>query len=170
MVNWANLVTMLRIAFIPVFVFFLYTDNRIIALVIFCILAASDALDGYLARKFKTTSRFGILLDPLADKLLVVSALIFLIGRGIPAWMAWVIIIREFFIVGLRMLLGRGLVIPASFLGKAKTTFEMAGIIAAFLTWWIAWWILLVAIFFSLVSAVDYLWLARKALKRQVRG
>lgn len=169
MVNWANLVTMLRIAFIPVFVFFLFTDNRVVALVIFCILAASDALDGYLARKFKTASKFGILLDPLADKLLVVSALIFLIGRGVPAWMAWFIIIREFFIVGLRMLLGKGLVIPASSLGKTKTLLEMSGIIAAFLNWWIAWWILLVAIFFSLISAIDYLWLARKALKQQVR-
>ncbi len=91
-INLPNKITILRITFIPIFVVFLLSDTQfnkeIIATTIFIILALSDALDGYIARKRRQITNFGKLIDPLADKLLVSAALIFLIGRGIEPWMA----------------------------------------------------------------------------------
>lgn len=166
--NWANLLTFARIAFIPVFIAVLYLPipfRERVAAVVFCILAATDAIDGYIARRQKMVTRFGAILDPLADKLLVLSALIFLIGRGVPAWMAWVIIAREFSVVGLRLLVAPKTVIAPSLLGKLKTAAEMVGIVFVLLGFWLAWWVLLAAVVLSVVSALQYFWRVRKAVK-----
>ncbi len=167
MVSWANLVTIGRILAIPVFIAILHYPSKYgswIAAVVFCLIAATDAVDGWLARKNHAVTKFGTVLDPLADKLLIASALIFLIGKGVPAWMAWVLIFRELGIVGLRLLVARKVTIPASILGKFKTVFEMFGVIAVLLGFAYAWWILLGAVVFSLVSAFEYFWKYRRLL------
>src|SRR5574341_101468 len=122
MVSKANVVTLIRIAFIPLFVIVLYIPFRYqnwIAALVFCAIASTDALDGWLARKHKQVTKFGAVFDPLADKLLVTAALIFLIGQGVEAWMAYVIIAREFLVTGLRLVAEN--VLHASWLGKLKT-------------------------------------------------
>ena len=95
-----NQISLIRIVLIPVFVFFLLVDipySNYISAFIFSVLSLSDALDGYIARKKKQASKLGEILDPIADKLLISAALIFLIGK-IPLWMAIVIIAREWVI------------------------------------------------------------------------
>lgn len=166
--NWANLLTLARIFFIPVFVAILHADTPFrdwIAAVVFCILAATDAVDGYIARKQKKVTKFGIILDPVADKLLIMTALIFLIEWGVPVWMAWAIIAREFAVLGFRLLVSPNVIISASILGKLKTAAEMAGIVSVLLDIPFAWWILLVAVVLSVVSALQYFWRARKAIE-----
>ncbi len=98
---------------------------------LFFIASVTDFLDGYLARKFKQITNLGIILDPIADKLLVISALIILVDIArVPAWIAIVIILREFIITVLRFYaLSRGVVIPAEKAGKAKTVLQMISIL-----------------------------------------
>jgi CDP-diacylglycerol--glycerol-3-phosphate 3-phosphatidyltransferase len=116
---------------IPIFVFFLLTDmvpnSNYIAVAIFIIACLTDALDGHIARKYNLISNFGKFMDPLADKLLVSSALIcFVQLQLIPAWIIIVIISREFIISGFRLIASdNGIVIAASWWGKFKTTAQM---------------------------------------------
>lgn len=121
--------TYIRILAVPVLVVLLLTDfrgNNIAALAVFALAAFTDTLDGYWARKKKQTTVLGQLLDPTADKLLVVSVLICLVGTGVvPAWMGVVIIGREIAVTGFRaMASARGIHIPASALGKIKMSLE----------------------------------------------
>jgi len=130
--NLPNKLTIVRIIMIPFFVFFLLTDlfgntGDWIALVIFIIASLTDLLDGHIARKYNLVTNFGKFMDPLADKLLVCSALICLVELGrLPAWMVVIIISREFIISGFRLVASdNGIVIAASYWGKFKTTFQM---------------------------------------------
>lgn len=130
----ANLVTISRVVLIPLLVFFLFFEGRFasfIAAVVFIVASITDWLDGYLARKQHTVSAFGKFLDPLADKLLVMSAMIMLIPlERIPAWIVVVILAREIAITGLRGIASEeGIVIAASSLGKYKTGFQIAALI-----------------------------------------
>ena len=156
----ANKITIVRVLLIPVFVAILYLPvkyNHLIAAAVFIILSASDALDGYVARKRKEITTFGKFADPIADKLLVSAALIFLIGHGVEAWMAFVIIAREIAIGGLRLVAAaRGNVIHASNLGKIKTLLQVIGIISVLLNSAFAWWIMLIATLFTVISGLDY--------------
>ena len=119
---------------IPFFIVFLLVPitpyDKWIALAIFIIASLTDLLDGKIARKYNLVTNFGKFMDPLADKLLVCSALICLIELGkIPAWMVIVIIAREFIISGFRLVASdSGVVIAASYWGKFKTTFQMAAV------------------------------------------
>ncbi|MDR3295369.1 MAG: CDP-diacylglycerol--glycerol-3-phosphate 3-phosphatidyltransferase [Clostridiales Family XIII bacterium] len=133
--NLPNQLTMLRVVMIPVFIVCLMTGHAVISAVIFAAAAATDALDGHIARKYNLISNFGKLMDPLADKLLVVSALVCLVELGeIPAWMVIVILAREFTITGLRSVAAsEGVVIAAGFSGKLKTVFQMLAILAILL-------------------------------------
>ena len=118
MVTSANFVTIARILAIPLFIIVLYLPiryNELIAAAIFCLIALTDAIDGWLARGRKEVTKEGAILDPLADKLFITAALVFLIGRGVEAWMAYVIIAREFLVTGLRLLTKK--VLHASWLG-----------------------------------------------------
>src|SRR3989344_8884038 len=102
-----NQITIIRILLIPVFIYFLISEppyKDYLAAFVFIVLSLSDALDGYIARKRKQITELGKLIDPIADKLLISAALIFLIGKGIPLWMGIVIILREWIITGLRMI------------------------------------------------------------------
>lgn len=129
--NLPNKITIFRVCMIPLFVIFMLLDmipgNRLFAAALFGLAAASDAVDGHLARKNGLVTNFGKFMDPLADKLLVCSALICFVGlQLIPAWMVIVIISREFIISGFRLVASdNGVVIAASYWGKFKTVFQM---------------------------------------------
>lgn len=135
--NLPNKLTTLRVIMIPFFVFFLLWQNgenrtfRIIALALFIIASLTDLLDGKIARKYNLVTNFGKFMDPLADKLLVCSALICLIElNALPAWMVIIIISREFIISGFRLIASdNGVVIAASYWGKFKTTFQMVSVV-----------------------------------------
>lgn len=166
--NIPNKITILRIFLIPVFVFLLFIKMRYIeyiVAVVFIILALTDALDGYIARKNKQVTKMGKLLDPLADKLLISAALIFLIGRGVPAWMAFVIIAREFAVTGLRLILSDKLIIHASRLGKIKTISQIAAIVAVIINFPLNRYFMLIAVILTLISGLDYFIKSRKFLK-----
>lgn len=179
--NIANKVTLVRIFLIPVFLMFLlikfdfgtlninnyYLDyNVLIALIIFVIAAATDGLDGYLARKHKIVTNLGKLLDPLADKILITAALIGLVELDkLPAWVAIVIISREFAVTGLRMIANiEGHVIAASALGKVKTILQITALILlmlnnfpfTFLHIRVDQWVMYAAVVVTIWSGIDY--------------
>ena len=162
MVTLANAVTLSRIVGIPLFLVLLESSlPRWIPALIFAVLAATDMFDGRLARKNGTT-KTGAVLDPLADKLLVCSALLFLIGTGINAWMALVIIAREFIVTAARALAPE--IIYANKLGKFKTVVQMISVIVVILALPYAWWAMLFATLLTIVSGVQYLWVAREKI------
>lgn len=129
---------MLRIILIPVFIAVLMTGYYYISAVIFIVAAATDALDGHIARKYNLITNFGKIMDPLADKLLVISALICLVELGdVAGWMVIVILAREFVVTGLRTVAAaEGVVIAAGWSGKLKTVLQMIAIPALLLQNW----------------------------------
>lgn len=135
--NLPNKLTLFRVILIPFFVFFLLSgalpekNSVLIALVIFIVASLTDMLDGKIARKYNLVTNFGKFMDPLADKLLVCSALICLIELGqVPSWIVIIIIAREFIISGFRLIAAeQQIVIAASMWGKFKTTFQMVAVI-----------------------------------------
>ncbi len=166
--NLPNKITVLRIILIPVFIVLLYIKARYIeyiAALVFIVLALTDALDGYIARKRKEVTRLGKLIDPLADKLLISAALIFLIGKGVPSWMAFVIIAREFSVTGLRLLLSDKITLQASKWGKIKTVSQIVAIVAVIINFPLNWYFMLIAVILTLVSGVDYFVNARRFLR-----
>ena len=174
--NTPNKLTTLRVIMIPFFVFFLLWQNgenytfRMIALALFIIASLTDLLDGKIARKYNLVTNFGKFMDPLADKLLVCSALICLIElNALPAWMVIIIISREFIISGFRLIASdNGVVIAASYWGKFKTTFQMVSVVLlildipalAFVTTICVW----IALVLTIVSLVDYIYKNHKIL------
>jgi len=151
-----------------------FPHNEAWATALFCVAMATDWLDGRIARRRGTTSSLGSLLDPIADKVLVLAVLVMLIEDGIwPAWMVAAIVAREILISGLRLAaLERGVVIAARDLGKLKTWAQAIaaalGGFAAAGAWddSVGWWALLVALVLTWVSGLDY---ARSA-PRLLRG
>jgi len=152
---------------IPFFVLFMLTDlagaaNKYIALAIFCVASFTDFLDGYLARRDNLVTNFGKFMDPLADKLLVCSALICLIPQGkLETWIVLVIIAREFIISGFRLVASdNGIVIAASYWGKFKTVSHMSMIILLILDlpflWIVTEIVKWIAVVLTIVSLVDY--------------
>ena len=174
--NLPNKLTTLRVIMIPFFVFFLLWQNgenytfRMIALALFIIASLTDLLDGKIARKYNLVTNCGKFMDPLADKLLVCSALICLIElNALPAWMVIIIISREFIISGFRLIASdNGVVIAASYWGKFKTTFQMVSVVLlildipalAFVTTICVW----IALVLTIVSLVDYIYKNHKIL------
>ena len=133
--NVPTVLTLSRIVLIPFFVISVYQHPFLGALV-FGIASITDFLDGYLARRSGQVTKFGIIMDPIADKFLVISALIVLVDmERIPAWMAIVLIMREFLITALRVVaLSRDIIIPAEMGGKLKTTAQISAILCLILT------------------------------------
>ena len=165
--NLPNKLTIFRVILNPFFIVFLLVPitpvDKWIALAIFIIASLTDLLDGKIARKYNLVTNFGKFMDPLADKLLVCSALICLIElERITSWMVIVIIAREFIISGFRLVASdNGVVIAASYWGKFKTTFQMVAVClliedipALYLLTRIVLWI---AVILTVVSLVDYL-------------
>jgi len=166
-VNVPNALTLLRIFLVPLLVVVLLTRmpaKEYVALGLFLFAALTDWLDGYWARRFKKVTTLGILLDPIADKVLVLAVLVMLVGqRAVPAWMVAAIVVREVLITGLRQAaIERGIVIAARDLGKLKTWAQAiaAGLggFAAAGAWGtgVAWWSLLVAVALTWASGLDY--------------
>lgn len=165
--NLPNKLTIFRVILIPFFVVLLLFDitayDKWIALAIFIVASLTDFLDGYIARKYHLVTNFGKFMDPLADKLLVCSAMICLVElERIPAWVVIVIIAREFIISGFRLVASdNGVVIAASYWGKFKTTFQILMICLmiadlsplALVTQIVMW----VALALTVISLVDYL-------------
>ncbi|MBA3300028.1 MAG: CDP-diacylglycerol--glycerol-3-phosphate 3-phosphatidyltransferase [Thermoleophilaceae bacterium] len=133
--NLPNLLTLLRILLVPVLVVALteeIKDGPAIAAAVFVVAALTDGLDGYIARSRESITTFGKVMDPVADKLLIAAALMALVSLDrVAAWVAMVIIAREFAVSGLRIAAGQqGIVIPASGLGKIKTIVQSAAVLA----------------------------------------
>ena len=166
--NLPNKLTVLRIIMVPFFVFFMLTDvggaaNKWIAFALFCIASLTDLLDGKIARKYHLVTNFGKFMDPLADKLLVCSAMICLVEMDkLAAWIVIVIIAREFIISGFRLVASdNGIVIAASYWGKFKTVFQMAMIIVLIMDLGgifdvIANVLVWVALALTIISLLDY--------------
>lgn len=175
--NLPNKLTMARVILIPFFVLFLLVPiagdySKYIALVIFIIASLTDLLDGKIARKYNLVTNFGKFMDPLADKLLVCSALICFIELDLlQAWIVLIIIAREFIISGFRLVASdNGVVIAASYWGKFKTTSQMIMIILLIAQ--IPGFDLLeqafiyIALILTVVSLVDYLIKNKDVLKQ----
>ncbi|MFG6340083.1 MAG: CDP-diacylglycerol--glycerol-3-phosphate 3-phosphatidyltransferase [Lachnospiraceae bacterium] len=173
--NLPNKLTIFRVILIPFFVVLLLFDitayDKWIALAIFIIASLTDFLDGHIARKYNLVTNFGKFMDPLADKLLVCSAMICLVELArIPAWVVIIIIAREFIISGFRLVASdNGVVIAASYWGKFKTVFQMLMICLmiadleplTLVTQIIMW----VALALTVVSLVDYLMKNKSVMK-----
>ena len=167
--NLPNKLTVLRVIMVPFFVFFMLTDvggpaNKWIALILFCVASLTDMLDGKIARKYNLVTNFGKFMDPLADKLLVCSAMICMIEMGkLPAWIVIVIIAREFIISGFRLVASdNGIVIAASYWGKFKTVFQMAMIIVLIADFGgvfdiIAQVLIWIALALTVITLIDYI-------------
>lgn len=167
--NLPNMLTIFRIILIPIFVIILlvripYGDFA--AAIIFIIAALTDSLDGYLARKWKQVTKLGIILDPLADKMLITAALISLVELGrIPGWIAIVILAREFAVTGLRSLKAEeGVIIPASNLGKIKTITQIVAVVLVisqnmyqpYIDLPLGVWAMYLAVIITVVSGLEY--------------
>ncbi len=192
----ANIVTLIRILLVPVFfVAFVspwpdwfpdWSEAELLkpwlAALLFVVLACTDALDGYLARSRGEVTNFGKFMDPLADKILVAAALLALCElQVLPAWVALIILVREFIVSGLRMLAAsEGVVIAASWYGKAKTVFQIIAIVMFIIkdshpfisdptvetTFYVVSWVFMViALILTIISMLDYLAKCRGILR-----
>lgn len=167
--NLPNKLTLLRVVLIPVFVVLLLLEGgqnytlRIAALIVFCVASFTDFLDGQIARRNNLVTNFGKFMDPLADKLLVCSALICMIELGqLPSWYVITVIAREFIISGFRLVAAdNGIVIAASWWGKFKTTFQMLTVILLILNipalHTVTMIVAGIAFVLTLVSLLDYI-------------
>lgn len=180
--NLPNKITIFRVLLIPVFTVFLLVpqipNGNIYALIVFSIACISDFIDGSLARKYNLVTEFGKLMDPLADKLLVCSALICFVETrsAFPSWIVIVIIAREFIISAFRLVASdNGIVIAASMWGKIKTVMQMFMCIAFIIDFDLAWWrvveqvLLYVSLVLTLISLFDYVYKNRKILTENVK-
>ena len=176
--NLPNKLTLFRVVLIPFFVFFLLAPyfegyGNYIAVAIFIVASITDFLDGKIARKYNLVTNFGKFMDPLADKLLVCSALICLIQLElIPAWVVIIIIAREFIISGFRLVASdNGVVIAASYWGKFKTAFQMLTVIVLILNipnkvfTILGTALIYVSLALTVISLIDYI--AKDVLKDQ---
>lgn len=163
----ADQLTVARVAAVPVVVVLFawdFPNHAYWATAVFVAAMATDQIDGWLARRRGTTSPLGKLLDPVADKVLILAALVMLIGEGVaPAWIVALIVVREILVSGLRLAaLERGVVLGARDLGRLKTWAQaVAAAIAGFAAagaWSddVAWWALLAALVATWVSGLDY--------------
>ncbi len=126
----ASKITLVRVLMIPVFMLLLLLGHNLLALAVFIVASCTDFVDGYIARHYNQVSNFGKFLDPLADKLLVISCMVIFIQWGrMPAWAVMVVLAREFAVSGLRMVAAEhGSVIAAGWSGKVKTASTMVGL------------------------------------------
>ncbi len=171
--NTPNKLTLMRTLMVPIFVLCMYLDfnnSRIVATIIFAIASFTDFLDGYLARRDNLVTNFGKFADPLADKILVCSAMIMLVSSGeMPAWAVIIIIAREFTITGFRIIAAsENITIAASPLGKFKTVTQLISNILlltgieSFRP--IGMGIFYLAVVFTVISGADYLIKNKKVL------
>ena len=163
----ASKITLVRVAFIPVYMVLMYLSGgqpnlwMWLGLAVFVIPSLTDYVDGYIARKYQQVSDFGKFLDPLADKLLVIAAMTMFCQWGqMPAWALMIVLTREFAVTGLRLVaVGNGTVIAAGWSGKVKTASTMIGlcVLMAFPTvGWLSWIVIGIIVFTTVYSGVEY--------------
>lgn len=174
--NTPNKLTILRIIMVPIFMVFVLTDqipfHMIFALAVFILASVTDLIDGKLARKYNQITNFGKLMDPLADKLLVTSALICFVGMGlVDVWAVVIIIAREFLVTSIRLIAaGTGKVIAANIWGKIKTNSQMIAIVVVMLANFLSLPMFVCEIFiwiaaaFTIISGVQYAYTYREYL------
>ena len=176
--NVPNLLTVVRILLVPVLVVALLqktSGGDVLAAIVFAVASLTDAIDGYLARSRNSVTTFGKLMDPLADKLLIIAALVVLVSLGrLEAWVAMVIIAREFAVTVLRVAVGagQGVVIAASPLGKLKTAFQVAMVIALIAVHGQPVWLeilIYVTVLITVLSGADYFFGLRRGLLERER-
>ena len=170
--NLPNKLTTLRMILVPVFIVLYLLGQNIPALIVFIIASFTDYLDGHLARKNNLVTDYGKIMDPLADKLLVTSALVCMVQTGlVPAWMVIIILAREFAITGLRSVAAsKGIVIAAAWSGKVKTVTQMIAIIFLLLNNWpfsligfpFATIMLWIAVIMTIYSGAEYIYKSRE--------
>lgn len=177
--NLPNKLTTFRVILIPFFVFFMLAPNmtginNYIAVAIFIVASLTDLLDGKIARKYNLVTNFGKFMDPLADKLLVCSAMICLIQTGqLAAWIVVIIIAREFIISGFRLIAAEnGIVIAANYWGKFKTVSQMIMIILLLIDLGGAFDILeqtfiWLSVALTIISLITYIWQNKNVLSMQ---
>lgn len=161
--NTANKLTLTRVLMIPLFLVVLYLEfpfNQYIALAVFVLASVTDFVDGYIARHYDQVTDFGKFMDPLADKLLVVAAMLWFVEAGrFPAWALLIVVAREFAVTGLRLIaVEAGRVIAAAWSGKIKTACTMVGICIMFLfpNSIVDVVVMAVIVFTTLYSGVEY--------------
>jgi CDP-diacylglycerol--glycerol-3-phosphate 3-phosphatidyltransferase len=177
-INLPTKITLLRIVLVPFLLAFLIAPSRVNALMaalIFGVAALTDWLDGHLARSTHQVTTLGKLLDPIADKILLAAGLIPLVGlERVPAWMAALMLIREFAVAGLREIAAaEQVIIPASAMAKAKTILQISAILFLILnyqTWPLTFHtmgmsLLSLSLILSLLSGLDYYWKCRHGLQ-----
>lgn len=163
----ANKITLIRVLFIPVYMLFMYLSGGVqgwylwIALGIFIVASITDYVDGFIARKYNQVSDFGKFLDPLADKILTIAAMVmFCEWNIIPGWALMIVLTREFAVTGLRLVaVAKGIVIAAGWSGKIKTASSMVGlcILMAFpVVSWISWSVTAVIVITTVYSGIEY--------------
>lgn len=163
----ASKITLVRVLFIPVYMLCMYLSGGMsgpwmwAAFGLFVVASLTDFLDGYIARKYNQVSDFGKFLDPLADKLLTVAAMLMFCEWGLmPAWALMVVLTREFAVTGLRLVaVGKGTVIAASWSGKIKTASSMVGLCALMVfpgVSWLCWTVVGVIVVTTLYSGIEY--------------
>ena len=157
----ASKITLARVVMIPVFMVLLLMGYNIPALIVFIVASCTDFVDGYIARHYNQVSNFGKFLDPLADKLLVISCMVIFIQWGrMPAWAVMIVLAREFAVTGLRLVaVEGGRVIAAGWSGKVKTFSTMVGlcVMLALTRWmWLDLVITLIIVVTTLVSGIEY--------------
>lgn len=163
----ATKITLVRVAFIPLYMVLMYISGGApglwmwLALALFITASVTDYVDGYIARKYGQVTDFGKFLDPLADKLLVIAAMVMFCEWGIfPAWALMIVLTREFAVTGLRLVaVGKGTVIAAGWSGKVKTASTMISlcVLMAFPTVpWLTWLVVGVIVVTTLYSGIEY--------------
>ena len=172
----ANKITILRIILVPILVILLYLDFKghiYWALAVFIVASVSDFFDGYIARHYNQVSNFGKFLDPLADKLLVIAAMMVFVEKGyMPGWALLIVVSRELAVTGLRLVaVDNGRVIAAAWSGKIKTASTMVGIILMMLIGipyqvsWLNTVVWVVVVITTVYSGVEYFYKNRDVLK-----
>ena len=177
--NVPNVLTVIRILLVPVLVVALLektSGGDLLAAIVFAVASLTDAIDGYLARSRNWVTTFGKLMDPIADKLLIIAALIALVSLGrLAAWVAMVIIAREFAVTVLRAAVGveQGIVIPANTLGKIKTASQVVMVMCLIAVHGRPLWVSLIVyatVFITVLSGADYFFGIRRSLSSRSPG
>jgi CDP-diacylglycerol--glycerol-3-phosphate 3-phosphatidyltransferase len=192
--NWANRLTLGRLALTFLFVLALsslWSYGRTVALILFALAGISDYFDGEIARRYGVVTKFGKLMDPLVDKVMMAAAFICLVPLGaVPAWVATIVVARDFLITGLRLLASsEGTVLPAEKLGKHKTSWQIVTVVFFLLLlsirelqprveeagWWQIGWryggnlLLWITIGLTIYSGLGYLWRHRALMRNPSR-
>jgi CDP-diacylglycerol--glycerol-3-phosphate 3-phosphatidyltransferase len=176
--NVPNVLTLLRILAVPVLVVALLDETPggdVLAAIVFAVASMTDAIDGYLARARNWVTTFGKLMDPIADKLLIIAALVALVSLNrVAAWVAMVIIAREFAVTAMRMAaVSQGVVVSANVLGKLKTVVQVAMVFALILVGGGPVWVQVLvyaAVAITVLSGVDYFFGIRGKLRERERS